>query len=424
MLSLGQGFIFLCKRERLFAYLAVALTVLACWLLILLEGDRVKSADEPDFMDIARNLAFHGVFAETEEPTAYRAPGLVFFLAPLVRAGAGLVEARLANALLVGLTLLMIFHLVRRHAPAPAGLFAVVMIPLWPVVIYTATTIYPQTLGAFLLVLTVFLIDRIGGRPGTRGAVLPALAYGAMILTIPVTLLLLPFFLLWILWQSAHRWPQIVTFCLISGLVVGSWTLRNYVTFNAFIPVATSSGYNLMAGNAPNARYDTSVNVTYPDYVYTELTGADEIETNRILTRAALRQIIENPGRTARLYGAKFLHWFEYSNALLSDQVIEGGASSVRADLRDVILLVTYIAVIAGPLVLRILMIRRYPMTPFEIFCLVLWVGAGLAYALFFTRIRFRMPFDWLIISTNAIFLAALCENFLRNRGLLAGRAA
>ncbi|MDH5453708.1 MAG: hypothetical protein OEX14_10180, partial [Paracoccaceae bacterium] len=82
MLSLGQGFIFLCKRERLFAYLAVALTVLACWLLILLEGDRVKSADEPDFMDIARNLAFHGVFAETEEPTAYRAPGLVFFLAP------------------------------------------------------------------------------------------------------------------------------------------------------------------------------------------------------------------------------------------------------------------------------------------------------------------------------------------------------
>lgn len=399
------------------AYLLAIFTVLACWVVILAAGDRIKSADEPDFFAIAQSLAFNGEYAEDGTLTAYRAPGLVFFMAPFVRAGAGLVEVRLANAVLVGLSLILMYHLVRRHAPAPAGLLTVAMIPLWPVVIYSASTIYPQTLATFLLILSLFLIDRL--RPRVWSVAPSALTYGALILTIPVTLLLLPFYLIWIFWQSERRWAHMIVFCLLSGLVTCSWTARNYIAFDTFIPVATSSGYNLMAGNAPNARYDTSLNVTFPKEVYTELTGADEVEKNKILTRAALQQISENPGRTFKLYTAKFLHWFDYSNTLMSDTVIEGGASSMSVDLREVILLITYCAVIVGPLLLRLLMINRYPMKPIEIFFLVLWIGAGLAYALFFTRVRFRLPFDWLIITTNAIFLTALCENFLQKRGLL-----
>ena len=151
MSLLSRTFALVSRHERALAYLIALLTVLACWALIFMDGGRIKSADEPGFLENAQSLAFQGSFATAEgELTAYRAPGLSFFLAPFVRAGAGVTELRLANAVLVGLSLILIFHLVRRHFPSPAGLFAVTMIPLWPVVIYTATTLYPQTLAGFL----------------------------------------------------------------------------------------------------------------------------------------------------------------------------------------------------------------------------------------------------------------------------------
>ncbi|MFP6639692.1 MAG: hypothetical protein VCC04_05570, partial [Myxococcota bacterium] len=93
---------FLKGRERTFAQVIAVVVVLVCWAVIFQAGDAVKSMDEPDFLAIAENLAFSGVFAvEPDAPTAYRAPGLAFFMVPFVRFGAGLMEVRLANAVLV-----------------------------------------------------------------------------------------------------------------------------------------------------------------------------------------------------------------------------------------------------------------------------------------------------------------------------------
>jgi len=58
-------------------------------------------------------------------------------------------------------------------------------------------------------------------------------------------------------------------------------------------------------------------------------------------------------------------------------------------------------------------MIRRVPLKKLEILFFALWIGAGLAYALFFTRVRFRLPFDWLILSVNAMFIATLIEEYI-----------
>jgi len=199
---------------------------------------------------------------------------------------------------------------------------------------------------------------------------------------------------------------------------VCTWTVRNYVVFDTFIPVATSSGLNLLVGNSPNTRFDSALEIRWPEYVYTEITGKNEVERNEIMTKAALTEIARDPGRAVRLYFGKFLHWFDYSNTLVSDDVIEGGASSIKADTREIILLVTYL-ILVGPLLLRLLMVRRYPFKPIEILFIAIWIGAGLAYAIFFTRVRFRLPFDWLIVASNGIFLAALVRRWAERRGLL-----
>jgi hypothetical protein len=43
-----------------------------------------------------------------------------------------------------------------------------------------------------------------------------------------------------------------------------------------------------------------------------------------------------------------------------------------------------------------------------EALFLALYLGGGMAYAIYFTRIRFRLPFDWLLIAVDAMFLARL----------------
>jgi len=398
-------------RERLFAYLIAGLTVLMCWAVILGAGERIKSADEPDYLVIANSMAFNGSFAmEDGTPTAYRAPGIVFFLAPLVRLGAGIVELRMANAVLVGLSLLLLFSLVRRNAGPLAGLVAVAMVPLWPVVIYTATTLYPQTLGAFLVVLAVWLLDRFEAKWQRTGMILAGVTFGLLVLTIPVFLLTIPVFALWILLRYARGVRRAVLFCAVAAVVVSTWTVRNYIVFNDFIPVATSSGYNLIYGYAPEARYDTNMNIRLPGYVYTEITGKDEVEKNNILTHLAIEEIKKDPERALKLYFAKFLHWFDFSNKLTTDTVVEGGASDVPVQVREVLLFVTYFAVIAIPLLWHLLLMRSYPFKRLEIFSWGLWIVAGLAFAIFITRVRYRLPVDWLVISSNGIFLAAVIE--------------
>lgn len=411
-------------RERTLAYAIAAVAVAISWAVILASGDRIKSLDEGAFLAIAQNLAFQGQFAE--EPgilTAYRAPGLVFFLTPFVRLGAGLVELRLANAVLVGLGLVVLFHLIRRHAGPLAGLLAVALVPFWPVVIYAASTLYPQTLAAFLLVLTVWLLDRLSRDRSLLVAVLAGGACGFLILTVPIMLLIMPLFLLWGLVQARRRLVQTAVFCAVSAVCVCTWTARNYLAFDAFIPVATSSGYNLLAGNTANARYNTSLNVRFPEYVYTEITGKDEVERNRIMTEAAFDQIAADPQRAAIRYLGKFAHWFAYSNKLLSDEVVEGGASTIAPSARDAILFVTYFGIIAIPLALHLVFSRSFPFRRIEILCLALWIAGGLAYAVFFTRVRFRLPFDWLVIATNAMFLAAVLEHHLARARARIGRA-
>ncbi|KIC41614.1 hypothetical protein RA27_10295 [Ruegeria sp. ANG-R] len=401
-------------QEQRLAYAVAFLAVLLCWTLVFIEGGREKSLDESDFLAIAQNLAWTGRFSETGDlPTAYRAPGLVFFLAPVAGLGGGLLEARLANAVLLGLSLVVLFHIVQRHAGPLAGLLAVVLVPTSPAIIYAATTLYPQTLATFLLLLTILFLDRLTSAHSWHRAIATGLCFGLLIMTVPIFLLLSPILIVWVIWNVARPWQTVLVCGLITALIMSSWTARNYVAFDAFIPISTSSGYNLAFGNAPNAKYDTSLNIRLPEYIYTGLTGANEVEANQFLTEAAFREIAADPGRVAWLYLGKFLHWFDYSNKLLSDKVIEGGATPIKVDARETILLISY-AILVLPLLAHLLLQRQAPFRRIEWLFLAFWIGGGLAYAIFFTRVRFRLPFDWLIYASNAMFLAALLEQRLR----------
>lgn len=417
MLDSNRFFKFLNGRESLLAHLIAVFVVLCCWTLIFRAGLAVKSADEPDFLQISQVLAQTGMFAlEPGTPTAYRAPGLVFFLTPLSALGFDLMQARLVNALLVGGSLVLLYHLIRRQAGPLAGLFAVMLMACWPVMIYAGTTLYPQTLAAFLLIAALLVLDHYRSSGQRRYSLLAGIIFGLAILTVPILLLLSPLLWLWVFMQRRRGALGMLIFATVSAAIVSSWTVRNYNALGGFVPVASSSGFNLLAGNTAQARWNTSLNVRFPEYVYTELTGKTELERNRIMTKAAVAEIQADEIRFVKLYMAKFAHWFHFQNVLLSDveEGVETGAMAVGK--REAVLFATWLLVLIGPLTCRLLMLRHVPFRPIELLFLALWVFGGLAYALFFTRIRFRLPFDWLVISSNAIFLSVLVQNAMLNR--------
>jgi hypothetical protein len=69
-----------------------------------------------------------------------------------------------------------------------------------------------------------------------------------------------------------------------------------------------------------------------------------------------------------------------------------------------------------GILIVRLCLVRRFPLSDFEVLLLALYLGAGMAYALYLTRIRYRLPFDWLLIALDAIFLARMIAGWSASR--------
>ena len=75
--------------------------------------------------------------------------------------------------------------------------------------------------------------------------------------------------------------------------------MRNYVAFNGFIPLTTSTGGNLHGGNNEGA---DGGYVSSEPYVLPEV---GEIESDRVLTARALEWIKLNPIRFLKLIPAK-----------------------------------------------------------------------------------------------------------------------
>jgi hypothetical protein len=73
--------------------------------------------------------------------------------------------------------------------------------------------------------------------------------------------------------------------------------------------------------------------------------------------------------------------------------------------------------VLTSILAVRLVLVRRDPLSSLEVLLLALYLGGAMAYALYFTRIRFRLPFDWLLVAVDALFLARVVARWRSGAG-------
>jgi hypothetical protein len=358
-------------------------------------GEDLRYIDERDYYAIANNLVESGLFSiDGIQPTIFRPPGYAFVLALAVGLGAGVVGLRVFNfALLAGCMVLVYAQLHRQISPF-AGLVGVAMVSCYVVLFYTAGTLFPQTLGALLLLAIVYLLATSTSSHVARYAFIGVL-FGLLILTIPAFGAALVATVVWLaLARKIWRGVFIVLAC--TTCVVSGWTLRNYLTFGAFVPVSANSGVMLIAGNSENTTFNSGISTDYLKY-FLVADPMPEIERDEYYRSKAIEYVRANPARTLTLYLGKLANYFNFRNELYTKEEL--------SSLNDLIMLMTYypLLFLAG---LRVVYLRKQPATHYEWLLIALYLADALFTAVFFTRIRYRLPLDFLLVLLSASFLA------------------
>ncbi len=377
------------------ALLVVAAAVGAAY--ISFASSPVRTPDEAAYLELARSLAAGDGYQFWGSPTAIWPPGWPLTLAPFVVVGFTERSLHLVTLACFLLALWLLSAIARRLGGPNAGVITLALALAYPLLPYSAVTLYPQTLAAALVLAAVWLLlprENVGGlRAGALG-----LVFGWLILTVPLLGVLLPVALAWMVRRDTRKTlgSALVVVCTVA-MVVGLWTVRNYTVFGRFVPVATNGGFNLLFGNSPGAKASSGTEVDLS--AYDSVAGAlDEVERDRFFARAAVDHMVDHPVTTARLLLGKLVHHFAFTNEL---------RAATNATRMTALMLLTYGPLLAA-LGLRLLLWRRLRPTPIESLLVAMYLSGALAYAVFFTRIRFRVPFDWLLVLLVGLLVARL----------------
>lgn len=379
----------LARRSALLTGLCAGGFAITLALYALHLGDAVRYPDEADYLQLARHLVTCGNYTmDGATPTAYRPPAYPLFLAGGLGMGLSMTALRIANAATLLACMALLYRLLRPTNPGQARL-AVLLVMAYPVLFYTACTFYPQIPATVPLLAAVWLL--FGDRPASaHRALLAGICLGAAALMVPALAYVTAFTGLFV-W--AREWSfRTLRQALLTGcgaaLILAPWVLRNAQVFGRFIPLSTNSGVNLILGNSehttPNA--GTTADISRYEQVARSLS---EVAADDYYTREALAYIRAHPWRTAGLYLRKVANHFNYQNRLHTQS--ESSAA------RSLVMLASY-GFLLGLAILRIAVGRRHPLSPLERYIFWLYVLNAFISAIFFTRVRFRLPMDILLI--------------------------
>jgi len=365
-------------------------------------GSALRFVDERDYYAIAQNLVHgRGYSLNGVTATAFRPPGYPLFLTLFIALGANVVILRILNFVILAASMLLLYRFVHGRSDWIGAAAAPVLCAGYMVLFYTAGTLYPQTLAGLLLVIAMSVLasNKLGW---LSSGLLLGLLFGMLVLSVIHFFFSLAVVAIWILvarteWRRGARLGSVAVMATIAALIVGIWVLRNERALGAPV-LTTNAGITLLHGNSEKAGWNSGASTDISAYVPGD-SGLNEVELDAYYRGQAFNFIRHNKGRAIRLYALKVLNWFNYRNDLAQK------SESSRA--RDILMLVTY-----GPLLLlftaRLLLARRLRPSRLEVLLIVLYIANAFAYAVWHTRIRYRLPYDLLLIAVVAMFIGTL----------------
>jgi len=345
----------------------------------LVLGDGTRYPDEADYLALARH-ALEGLGYSLDGTTPYteRSPGYVWALAPLLIVYDSIHAVRLSQFAALVLCAVLLADIAARsgHGALRSTLhradIAVLLlggIAAYPVLIYTAGTLFPQTFIALGLVGVLWLLEV--PEPKGRTALAAGLLAGWVTELSPNALAILPIGALHL--ALSERWSprQMLPYAAGASFVIGLWTLRNLLLTGEFIPFADNLTTNLQVSFAHTAALEGI------DWE----TAVDGFSS--LSDRAT--QLLSAP----TVYLANLGDHFTWHNEL--------SVAEEWTPLRGAVMYVTY-HVLLMLVALRLALVPIARLARIERTLLSLYVATACFHALVFARLRWRLPFDLLLL--------------------------
>jgi hypothetical protein len=235
-----------------------------------------------------------------------------------------------------------------------------------------------------------------------------------MVLAVPTFMLSVVAVGVYLLWRCRPRvWKVLPALVIATAVLPGAWCARNAAVLHAFIPVSTNNGINLILGNSDGVTAGggrVGNIVAYEDQA--RRLGLSEVELDKYYQHAAGDWVRAHPGRAATLYAEKVLNNFNYHNELAT--------SGQNSTVKDLISAVSFypLLLLFG---LRLLYWRR--LHGLEKLLILLVLGNVLLLAVFYTRLRFRVPLDGIMLISSAAMLTDLAYRIAQRGRRIDGSA-
>lgn len=296
--------------------LAVALAARLAYVTVIVGLGSPPTYDGIGYDMLAVHLLETGTYG-VEHPTAFRPPGYPIFLAGVyLLFGHSYPAVRLVQALLDAATCVLVYAIGTELFNRRVGFLAAVGLSLHPLQVYMVGEFYSETLSFLFQALALWLAARMVRH---RGWILPLLLgvfLAATPLTRPTATLWVPLMLLWGLlrplpWKLRLRDVGLVLVGLV--LLFGPWTVRNFLVFGEFIPVASLGGVGVWAGNNPLSEGggmlpdERTWGEGAPEWGWMGWEGLSEVESSRRFMERGLSWIREHPLEFAALVPRKLL---------------------------------------------------------------------------------------------------------------------
>jgi hypothetical protein len=362
-------------------------------------GDALVYPDEHEYVTLGKQLFQTGVFAyDGITPTAYRPPGYPLLVGTVFLLFHSIYAVKAFNVLCWVGTGYIVFRAASEWFSVKAGQIAVAMFILYFPELYTANTVYPQSFIALTTMICVYLTLR-EDRLGIRGATGLTFLFAFQIMAVPNTIVV--FIACWAYLVFTKRLSLAAAgLCLsVVGAVFVAWCFRNYLEVGKFT-FSTNSGVNLLYGYNDQATASSGVmiDISKEEAATSNMT---EIQRDAYYRSVALEWIHADHGRALRLLLGKILNWFSCLNNFKTDN------HSSRLPVGYLIGLVYYPALIFAFL---FALVARGENRKRAWLCWAIYFATGLSYAVFFSRIRFRLPVDPLLIVLAGGYLSILLK--------------
>ena len=276
---------------------------------------------------------------------------------------------------------------------------------IYALLIYSANTFFPTALFILLLSLAIWLLFKLKQKAGTLWSALLGVIFGLGILTVPAILAFIPVALVWLFFVVDKKGGKFICnagiIIVAMGLVLSPWLIRNKKAFNKFPLIATNGGYNFWMGNNPAAKASTGNGIHIPGDLDQQLSQAkSETEKERFYYQDAFQFIKKNPSRFIQLTVLKALNlWRFYPTPDTGYKILPS--------LSKILSVMTYTPVF---LLAVFGFILAWTQKKEIILFLLLFISLTATYALFITKVRFRLPLDPYLIVLASYAIAKLSD--------------